>query len=41
MEDTAVIVLSGLTPEEKAKVLEEARKMCEKHNIELIHNIKP
>lgn len=39
MENTAVIVLSGLTPEEKAKVLAEAREMCKKRGIEFIHNL--
>jgi len=43
IENKAVIVLSKLTPDEKAKVVFEARAMCEKHDIELIlpEHLKP
>ena len=37
--NTAVIVLSGLSPEEKAKVMREARSFCDKHEIELVASL--
>jgi len=39
VKNEAVIVLSGLTIEEKAKVLAEARSICQRWKIDLIHNI--
>ena len=39
MENTAVIVLLGLNPEEKAKVMREAKSFCDKHQIELVTNL--
>lgn len=38
-KNEAVIVLSGLTIEEKARVLAEARSICQRWKIDLVHNI--